>query len=281
MNFSGKRLDLTTPQVMGIINLAPDSFSPIGRCEYIDLAVAYGIKLAAQGAAIIDIGGEPTHPRLHPVTPVELELQRVVPVVQALSQEISIPISVDTSKPDVMAAVLKAGASMLNDVRAFREPKALAIAAEANVPICVMYMRYPDGISHTQQQERPVREILSEVKAFLAQRVELCLKAGVKKEHIIIDPGIGFGHFGKSTAENLYLLKHLDVLKTLGFPILVGTSRKTFIGDVLNVSVEQRLSGSLASAMMAVHKGATIIRAHDVEQTIHAMRMTQAILEAA
>lgn len=272
-------LDLTQPKVMGVINMDPDSFSPVGRCETIDAAIAYGIKIASQGAAIIDIGAESTHPRLHPVTSIELELQRVVPVVKVLSQEVSIPISVDTSKPAVMEAVLAAGARIINDVRALREPGALTVVAQAKVPVCLMHMRYPYGMADSKELSPSKKNIVAEVKDFLQERIDVCLNAGIEKSNLIIDPGIGSGHFGKSTQDNLLLLKHLQEFKTWGLPLLVGTSRKTFIGDLLKVAVEDRLSGSLASALFAIQHGADIIRVHDVVETLQAMRMTQAILE--
>lgn len=173
-------LDGTQPKVMAIINTAPDSFSPIGRCEGIDAAIAYGINVVAQGADILDIGGEPTNPQLNPVTATDVELQRVVPVVRALSQEVSVPISVDTSKPTVMEAVLAAGAHMINDVRALREPGALAFIAEAKVPVCLMHMRYPYGVPDTNDDNIAInnkKNIVTEVKGFLQARIDACLAA--------------------------------------------------------------------------------------------------------
>lgn len=278
--YAGKSIDLTQPNVMGIINLAPESFSSVGRCLTIDEAIAHGVKLAAQGATIIDIGGEPTHPKLNPVTPEDLELQRVIPVVSALSQELSIPISVDTSKPKVIEAVLAAGANLINDVRALQLPGALEIVAEAQVPVCLMHMRYPYGVPKLLPANQKEENIVNEVKDFLQERINCCLQAGIKQDNLIVDPGIGHGSFGKSTRENLLLLKHMHEFKTFDLPLLVGTSRKTFIGELFDVSPEYRLPGSLASALMAIRNGADIIRVHDVAETVQALRMMQVIEEA-
>jgi len=310
-NFSSN-LPFSPPHVMGILNITPNSFSAVGRFQEIDQALAYAEQMATDGAAIIDIGGEPTNPGVHPVVSLQEELDRVIPVVEALSKNISIPISVDTSKPEIMRAAIAAGASMINDVRALQLPGALEVVAEAQVPVCLMHMNDAKNMHAAPSEPRPQGSVagvsklnnypyassfeispninlsegvlsngfcLNEIKQFLQLRVEACIAAGISRENIILDPGIGGGHFGKTTTQNLQILANLSELKSLGFPILIGVSRKMFIGEILDIPVEERLYGSLAAAVMAVANGASIIRAHDVKATVQAMQIANAIIE--
>ncbi len=276
LDCAGRSLDLTTPQIMGILNLGPDSFSAKNRLPQFEDAVERGIQLAAEGATILDIGGEPTNPTLHPVVPEDLELERLIPVVRALSREIDIPISVDTSKARVMKEAIANGAGFINDVRALTEPGTLEVVAKAGIPVCLMHMRYPHGMpAHEETKES--EQIVLEVKDFLTHRVTACVQAGIDKEKIILDPGIGAGNFGKSLQQNLFLLKQLHELTILGLPLLVGTSRKTFIGDFFNCTEDKRLIGSLASGFFALLNGATLLRVHDVKETKQFLRMMEAI----
>lgn len=277
LDCAGRALDLTTPQVMGILNLAPDSFSAKNRAPCFEDAVERGIQLAAEGATIIDIGGEPTNPSLHPVVPEDLELERVVPVVKALSQEIDIPISVDTSKPKVMAEVIANGAGLINDVRALTMPGALDVIAKAQVSVCLMHMCYPHGVPTTEHDKKPLDNVIKEVKDYLIKRVDACEQAGISRNKIIVDPGIGAGNFGKNLQQNLLLLKCMDQFCQLQLPVLVGTSRKTFIGEFFNSKEDNRLMGSLASGFFALLKGANILRVHDVKETCQFLRMVEAI----
>lgn len=277
-DFSGKTLDLSTPQVMGIINLAPDSFCQASQCETVEAAVERGVQMVQQGATLLDIGAEPTNPNLHPVLPVEIELQRIVPVVQALTQAVNVPISVDTSKPEVIEQVAKAGAAMINDVRALRQPAALQAAIETDLPVCLMHMQYPDGMPENSTPE-PF-DVLERVQNFFKQRIDECVAAGLNAKKIIIDPGIGAGSFGKSTDQSLQLIKHLQSLHQFGLPILVGTSRKAFIRKLLDLPIDKALAGSLASALAALANGASILRVHDVRETVEAVRVLTAITES-
>lgn len=263
-----------SPKIMGILNLAPDSFCPTNRVSEVEAAIKQGIQLVNDGADIIDIGAEPTNPSLHPILPESIELERLLPVVAGLSQEIDVPISVDTSKASIMEAVVAQGASIINDVRALREPRALDVAADLGVDVCLMHMQYPHGKSKNAQ---PIDDIVTEVQQFLQQRIEDCTAAGISVDKIIVDPGIGAGSFGKTMNDNFLLLKHLSRLKTFGLPILIGTSNKTFIGEFFDADVDERLIGSLASGLYGLLQGANIIRAHDVRATRQMIDMLQAI----
>lgn len=270
----GKLVSLTTPQVVGIINVSPDSFSAVGRCHHLSDILQRAQDMQDSGVAIIDVGGEATNPQLSPVVSQEIELSRVVPVVTALAKHCSIPISVDTSKPAVMQAVVDAGASMINDVRALRLDGAVAMAAKLNVPVCLMHMAFPDGVP-SRQINSSSQDIVTQVKQFLLQRMRICLNAGIKKQHIILDPGIGAGNFGKSTTESCRLLAAMPQFVELGQPVLVGVSRKTFIGDILKQDPSQRLFGSIAAATIAMREGASFIRCHDYRETIDALKIVQ------
>jgi dihydropteroate synthase len=275
-----KVLDFSTPKVMGVLNITPDSAVDGGHYLNLTAALERALAMVEEGAAIIDIGGEATNPQLNPFTPVDEELARVIPVIKALRRESDILISVDTSKSEVMRQAIDAGADIINDVRALREPGAMDVVAAAQVPVCLMHMQYPHGKSNSLDAIPPDVDIVSMVKEFLIQRIAACMKAGIPLKNIVVDPGIGHGNFGKNLQQNLLLLKHLETFHDLGVPLLVGTSRKTFIGELLNVPINERMIGSIASAVIAVTKGASIIRAHDVIATTQALQMVSAILGA-
>lgn len=270
---AGKTLDLSRPQVMGILNVTPDSFSDGGLFLAPAAAVERARQMVEEGAAIIDVGGESTRPDAAPV-PVQEELRRVIPVIERICQEVPVPVSVDTSKAEVMRAAVAAGAAMINDVRALRLEGALDAAAEAGVPVCLMHMQ---GEPSTMQRRPHYEDVVEEVKAFLAQRAQACVQAGIPSRGILIDPGFGFG---KTTRHNLLLLKHLSAFRALGRPLLVGVSRKSMIGAVLGVPPEERMYGSVALAALAAWQGASIVRVHDVRATVEALRMCAAVRNA-
>jgi len=277
INCLGKILDLSQPQVMGILNLSPFSFAAVGRHVNLDDALRYAEQMTAEGAAIIDVGGEPSNPGVHPIISLQQELDRVIPVVEALAKRIAIPLSIDTSKAAVMREAISQGAGFINDVRALREPEALTVVAETQVPVCLMHMSFPDGCPPAALANQPDDTLLQEVSHFLASRVDACRKAGIRRDKILLDPGIGGGSFGKNLTGNLTLLSNLTDFASLGFPLLIGVSRKAFIGELLQVPVEDRLYGSLAAATVAVLNGANLIRAHDVKATVHAVKIAAAI----
>lgn len=273
-------LDLAPVQIMGVINITPDSFSEIGRIQQIDLVLQYANKLIAEGASIIDIGAEPTNPSLARKISLQEELDRIMLVLERLLPETAVPISVDTSKPQVMREAIKQGVKIINDVRAFREEGALAAVANTDVKLCLMHMSFPFGKSSDIATQKFEPDVMTVVKDFLIERINACEAVGINRERMIIDPGIGFGNFGKSTADNLKLLNQLSQLQTLELPILVGVSRKTFIGEILKQSASERLIGSLAAGVIAVYNGATIIRTHDVKETLEAMKIAVEIRNA-
>ena len=268
-------LDLATPHIMGVINTTPDSFSDGGSlysddCLQLDATVERAHGMVAAGATILDIGGESTRPGAQPV-PLAEELHRVVPVVEKLRAELDVVISVDTSSPGVMRAAAAAGAHLINDVRALRREGALEAAAETGLPICLMHMQgQPDAMQAAPQYS----DVVVEVCEFLAQRIAACEAAGIARERLLIDPGFGFG---KTVAHNLELLAGLDQLQKFKLPILVGLSRKSLIGKLLGRPVGERLPASLALAVLAIERGATIIRTHDVRETADAVAMVVAL----
>jgi len=264
---------LDRPGVMGILNVTPDSFSDGGRHADVETAVASAEAMLEAGATLIDVGGESTRPGAQPVAEEE-EIQRVAPVVDALVGRLGCPVSVDTSKPAVMREAVRAGAVLINDVRALRQEDALSTAAELEVAVCVMHMQ---GEPTNMQEEPFYQDVVTDVMEFLEERVFACERAGIPRERILIDPGFGFA---KDLGHNLTLLKHLDRFQSLGLPMLVGVSRKSMIGQVLGRSVEERLPGSLALAALAVWQNATLIRAHDVAATVDAVRMIEAVRNA-
>ena len=264
---------LDCPAVMGILNVTPDSFSDGGRFIGQTAALQHAERMAANGAAIIDIGGESTRPGARAVGEQE-EIDRVLPVIEAVAAATDAPVSIDTSKPGVMRAAVAAGASMINDVRALREQGALEAVAELDVPVCLMHMR---GEPRTMQQNPTYDDVVAEVSAFLRNRVAECVAAGIDAESIVIDPGIGFG---KRPRDNVELLANLRQLVDLGRPVLVGVSRKSTLGKLTGRDVHDRLPASLGAAVMAVERGAHIVRAHDVGETVDALRVARAIIES-
>ena len=270
LDCAGKSLDLSQPRVMGILNVTPDSFSDGGKFVRREQAIEQALRMVEEGAAIIDIGGESTRPGAAEVS-AEEELARVIPLVEALTPELPVPISVDTSKPEVMLAAASAGAGMINDVYALRRDGALEAAAQTGLPVCMMHMQ---GEPRTMQGEPHYADVVAEVAAFLQQRMTACEAAGIARDNILLDPGFGFG---KSLQHNLSLLKHLTEFHRLAVPLLVGMSRKSMIGGVLDAPLEQRLHGSVAVATMAAMQGAQLIRVHDVQATVDALKMVAAV----
>jgi dihydropteroate synthase len=268
-----KTLDLSTPLVMGVLNVTPDSFSDGGRFFSADEAVEEGVRMAAAGAALIDVGGESTRPGAEPVS-AEEEVRRVLPVIERLRAAVSAVISVDTSKPDVMTAAAAAGAGLINDVRALSAPGAIAAAAASGCALCLMHMQ---GEPRTMQLAPHYADVVSEVRAFLAGRVRACRSAGIAAERLLVDPGFGFG---KNLEHNLTLLRHLSQLACDGVPVLVGLSRKSMLGTLTQRAPAQRVYGSVALAVIAALGGARIVRAHDVAATVDALRVVAAVGQA-
>ncbi len=265
-----RTLNLTKTQVMGVLNVTPDSFSDGGHFVGRDQALRHAEEMVLEGASIIDVGGESTRPGAAPVS-VQQELDRVMPVIEALAGQVDAVLSVDTSTPEVMRAAANAGAHLLNDVRALSRDGALEAAVDTGLPVCLMHMQGQPG---TMQLSPQYDDVVEEVVRYLGERIEVCEKAGLKRQQLLVDPGFGFG---KTVSHNLRLLKELDRLESLGCPILVGMSRKTMIGDVLGKPVDQRLYGSLAVAVAAAMKGAAIVRVHDVAETVDAISMINAM----
>lgn len=259
--------------VMGVLNITPDSFSDGGHHDDMDRALRRGLEMQAQGADIIDIGGESTRPGAAPVE-LQQELDRVIPVIEALRQACDLPISIDTSKPEVMRAAVAAGASMINDVQALRAPGALQAAAELGVPVCLMHMQ---GEPRTMQQAPRYRDVVADVCEFLRDRAAQAISSGIPPDRLVVDPGFGFG---KTLAHNLDLLARLPQLGALGYPVLVGLSRKSLLGMLLDRAVTERLAGSLALAIIAAQRGATILRVHDIAPTVDALRVLAAVTQA-
>jgi dihydropteroate synthase len=272
LDCAGKQLDLAHPHVMGILNVTPDSFSDGGKFFARDNAIAQAVKMVNDGATIIDVGGESTRPGAK-VVPVDEEIARVVPVIEAIRSELDVVISIDTSKPEVMRAAVEAGATLINDVQALRVDGALDAAAKLNVPVCLMHAQ---GTPQTMQDNPQYVNVVDEVISFLNERIQVCEDAGIPRNQIILDPGFGFG---KRATHNLRLMKHLVKLVDQGLPVLVGVSRKSIIGALLNVTTEERLAGSLALASVAVWQGAHIIRTHDVRETKQAIAMCDHVLQ--
>ncbi|MGE9755681.1 dihydropteroate synthase [Bacillus inaquosorum] len=261
----GLSLSLERPHVMGILNVTPDSFSDGGHFSQIERAMAHARQMVSDGATLIDIGGESTRPGAPDVSEQE-ELDRVIPVVERLVAELNVMISLDTSKAAVMREGCKAGAHLINDVRALLEPGALAVAAEADVPVCLMHMQ---GQPRTMQAEPHYDDLLGEVRAFFDERIAACLAAGIRRQQLLLDPGYGFG---KTLAHNYQLLAQQSKLLDYQLPLLVGMSRKSMIGHLLGRPVDDRLAGSLACALIGMQHGARIIRVHDVRETMDALR---------
>ncbi|HHX8750446.1 TPA: dihydropteroate synthase [Morganella morganii] len=265
----GQTLSLATPQVMGILNVTPDSFSDGGTHNTPAKALEHARKMIAEGATIIDIGGESTRPGAAEVSP-EQEAERVIPVVTAIARESDVWISVDTSKALVIREAANAGAHILNDIRSFSEPGALQAAAQSGLPVCVMHMQ---GEPRTMQQAPHYQNVVREVYTYLETQVARCVAAGIEKNHIILDPGFGFG---KTLAHNYQLLDKLDLFHHLGLPVLAGMSRKSMIGQLMDIPPDERVAGSVACAVIAAMKGVQIIRVHDVKETVQAMKVVEA-----
>ncbi|MFG1174076.1 dihydropteroate synthase [Erwiniaceae bacterium CAU 1747] len=266
-------LDLSHPRVMGILNVTPDSFSDGGKHNELIQALTHANEMINAGATIIDIGGESTRPGAKDVS-VEEELERVIPVVEAIAQRFEVWISVDTSKPEVISESARVGAHMINDVRSLQEPGALEAAAQTGLPVCLMHMQ---GEPKTMQQSPNYQNILRDVDDFFVQHIARCEAAGIKKSQLLLDPGFGFG---KNLSHNYQLLAHLADYHHFGLPLLVGMSRKSMIGQLLNVGPGQRLTGSIACAVIAAMQGAHILRVHDVKETVEAMRIVEATQSA-
>ena len=262
--------DLSSIQVMGILNSTPDSFSDGGRFVHLSDALRQVESMLTAGAGIIDIGGESTRPGAEAVG-VQQELDRVIPVIEAVAQRFEVPISIDTSKPEVMRAAVAAGAGLINDVMALQLPGAVETAVQLGVPVCLMHMQ---GEPRTMQSAPTYIDVVGEVIDFLHQRAAACRAAGMAMQQIIVDPGFGFG---KRLDHNLTLLQQLPRIHSLGYPLLVGMSRKSMIGQILGHNVVERLSGSLALATMAAWLGANIIRVHDVQQTVDVVKVVMAL----
>ena len=265
-----RRLSLQVPVVMGVLNVTPDSFSDGGRFVQRDAALRQAEKMCAEGALLIDVGAESTRPGATPVSESE-ELDRLMPVLEALATQLDVIVSVDTSTPAVMLEAAKAGAGLINDVRALRRDGAVAAAAQTGLPICLMHMQGEPNVMQTAPQ---YQQVVADVLGFLRSRVDVCVAAGIAREQLICDPGFGFG---KSLAHNLNLLAQFDALKALDLPLLVGVSRKSMLGQVLNgAPVMARQAAGLSAMLLAVERGARIVRTHDVAPTVEALMLWQA-----
>ena len=264
------QLDLSKPRVMGIVNVTPDSFSDGEKFNTTEKAIEHALQLVEEGADILDIGGESTRPGATPVPPDE-ELNRVIPVIEGL-RHVGVPLSIDTYKPQVMQAAIVAGADIVNDVCALREPQALEIVAASQAGVCLMHMQ---GRPQTMQADPQYDDVVKEVKDFLAERLAAAEQAGIDRSRIVLDPGFGFG---KRTAHNLTLLNHLNDIQALGLPLLIGLSRKSILGQVVGLSVDERLHASIAASVISVMKGASIVRVHDVKPTVDALKIVEAVL---
>lgn len=259
----------TSPCVMGILNVTPDSFSDGGKYNQLDHALKQVELMINDGATIIDIGGESTRPGAKAVNVVD-EIARVIPVLKEIKQRFKVFVSVDTSKAEVMSEAITYGADMINDVRALQNLNCVSVVAQSDVAVCLMHMQ---GQPRTMQSDPHYNEIITDIKAFFTERVQACQAAGIASERLVLDPGFGFG---KTVAHNYQLLAQLRKFTDLGLPLLSGTSRKSMLGAILNREVEQRLAGSLTTAIIAAQQGASIIRVHDVQQTVDALRILQA-----
>ncbi|MEZ9653961.1 dihydropteroate synthase [Vibrio splendidus] len=265
---NNKTLVLDRPHVMGILNVTPDSFSDGGKFNSLGNALLQAERMIQVGVSIIDIGGESTRPGA-PEVSLEEELARVIPAIKAIRAKFDVWISIDTSKAEVMRQAVEAGADLINDVRALQEPGALQAAAEANVPVCLMHMK---GQPRTMQASPTYDDVLTDVEAFLQERVEACEAVGISKDQLILDPGFGFG---KTIEHNYHLLAHLEKFHTLGLPILAGMSRKSMIFKLLNKAPADCMVASVTCATIVAMKGAQIIRVHDVEDTLEAMKIIE------
>lgn len=268
MQFGKHFISLSQPKVMGILNVTPDSFSDGGKHSTVQQAVDHALKMIEQGATFIDIGGESTRPGAPDVS-LQEELDRTIPVIEALADKSECVISIDTSKAEVMTAAVNAGAGLINDVRALTGEGALKAAAQTDVPVCLMHMQ---GQPRTMQQNPTYDDVVKDVSAFLEDRVQACMDAGIDESRILLDPGYGFG---KTLEHNYALVKYLPNIMDLGYPVLVGMSRKSMIGNLLNRNVDERLAGSISLATIVAQMGAQIIRVHDVQETADAVNIVK------
>ena len=264
-------LQLDRPHIMGIVNVTPDSFSDGGRYTSVDLAVEHALKLIADGADILDRGGESTRPGAEPVS-LEEELNRVIPVISALAKQSKVPISIDTYKPEVMYASIEAGADMVNDVQALRMPGALDVVAKSQAGVCLMHMQ---GLPQTMQLEPNYQDVVAEVRQFLVDRLNVALSCGIDRSRILLDPGFGFG---KTRAHNILLIQHLTDIADIGQPLLVGLSRKAILGAIAGGDEQQKLHAGIAASVISTMKGANIVRVHDVKATVDALKVVAAVL---
>ena len=269
----GSTLDLSHPHVMGILNVTPDSFSDGGKHNQLIDAVKHANAMINAGATIIDVGGESTRPGASEVS-VDEELSRVIPVVEAVAQRFEVWVSVDTSKPEVICESARAGAHIINDIRSLTEPGALDAAAQTGLPVCLMHMQ---GEPRTMQNAPHYDDVFASVNRYFVEQIARCEAAGIAKNNLLLDPGFGFG---KNLHHNYQLLARLSEFHHFELPLLVGMSRKSMVGQLLNVGPAERLSGSLACAVIAAMQGANIIRVHDVKETVEAMRVVEATLSA-
>ena len=274
ISFNNKTLNLDTPKIMGILNVTPDSFSDGGRWNTLDRAIEHAEQMVKEGATIIDIGGESTRPGATPV-PLDEELSRVIPAVEKISKEIDVMISIDTSQPKVMEEAVKAGAHIWNDIRALRLDGALEMAAKLQCPVILMHMQ---GDPKTMQVDPHYEDVVKEVEKFLLDRVDDAIKAGIKKDNIILDLGFGFG---KSVKHNYQLLDHMQHFVDLGYPVLSALSRKSMIKAACNIGkADERIIGSVAGALLSIERGAQMVRVHDVKETKEAFDVYKALLKS-
>lgn len=265
------QLNLNRPHVMGIVNVTPDSFSDGGKYSNTNLAVEHGLALIAEGADILDIGGESTRPGAPPVS-LDEELRRVMPVIEALAAVSTVPLSIDTYKPEVMRRAIAAGIDIVNDVRALQEDGAVEIVANSDVGVCLMHMQ---GMPQTMQLAPSYQDVVSEVVHFLSDRMHVVTSAGIAIDRIVLDPGFGFG---KTTAHNIALIQYLTEIDAIGRPLLVGLSRKSVLGKIAGGDEQQRLHAGLAASVISAMKGAKIVRVHDVKATVDALKIVTAVM---
>jgi dihydropteroate synthase len=269
LNCGKFKLDLSRPLIMGIVNATPDSFSDGGLYLHRDAALAHAQQLIAEGADILDIGGESTRPGARPVS-IQEEMDRVLPIIEELS-DAAVPISIDTFKPEVMTAAIAAGAQMVNDINALQDAAAMNAVAASHAAVCLMHKQ---GHPQTMQEQPVYQDVVAEVGAFLSERISAAEAAGIQRDRIVIDPGFGFG---KTLAHNLALLRELNKLAELGVPVLAGLSRKSMLGALTGREALQRLPASVAAALIAVQRGASIVRVHDVRATVDALTVLNAV----
>jgi len=272
LDCAGRILKLNRPRIMGVLNVTPDSFSDGGQWLGKSAAIQHVLAMQDSGADIIDVGGESTRPDAEAV-PLQQELDRVIPVIEAIVPQLSVPVSIDTSKPDVMRAAIAAGAGMINDVCALRQDGAVQAAADLGVPVCLMHML---GDPRVMQHNPVYEDVTAEVKSFLLDRAKHCEDGGILRKNIVLDPGFGFG---KTLQQNLDLFRGLPELVAGGYPVLIGVSRKAMIGQLTGKEMPHRVAGSVSAAVCAVHKGAAIVRVHDVAETRDALEVATALCD--